>query len=411
MIELSILNQLSPGLRELFTRILLAILAFALIWVMRRFIVGLFIRPLRSLFSSQERLSAGTLLIDVVDAPLRLLVAALGVGVAGVILTIDGTTSVFIANLARSLVIVACFMALYRAVDLVIVSSDRVRRVTGITLDEQLVPFIRTAFKIVLLAMVLIVLLQEWDYDVNGLVAGLGLGGLAFSLAAQDTVANLFAFSTIVTDRPFMVGEYIKTPDVEGTVVQVGSRSTRIRRVDHAYVTIPNAKLAASPILNWSRLTKRRLEFTLGVTYGTSASQIRVLVARLHEMLLAQEKVDVESVLVRFLSFGDSSLDVLVIAEFYEPKLPAFRAITEQVNLNIMDIVEDLGLSIAFPSLSLYIENVALSSNGNPPQFQRPADSSPPRPDHAEALPRASGDPSVTEGASPRDEFKDDRED
>jgi MscS family membrane protein len=87
---------------------------------------------------------------------------------------------------------------------------------------------------------------------VSGLGAGLGLGGLAFSLAAQDTVSNLFAFTTIVSDRPFVVGEYIKTPLVEGTVEAVGVRNVRVRQTDQAYVTVPNSKLTSAPIINWA---------------------------------------------------------------------------------------------------------------------------------------------------------------
>ena len=219
--------------------------------------------------------------------------------------------------------------------------------------------------------MPIIVVLQEWRYDVNGLVAGLGLSGLAFSLAAKDTVSNLFAFTTIVSDRPFVVGEFIKTPDVEGIVEEVGSRNIRVRQLDQAYVTVPNATIAAAPILNWSRLAKRRISFSLGITYAAKSDDIRKLLDNLREMLKACELVDEESVVVYFTDFGDSALKILIVCMVLEPDWSAFTAEREQINLAIMDTVESMGLSFAFPSQSLYIENLPplpafdQSSNGS----------------------------------------------
>src|SRR5262249_8920002 len=151
---------------------------------------------------------------------------------------------------------------------------------------------------------------QEWGYDVTGLIAGLGLGGLAISLAAQDTLSNIFGFAAIVSDRPFVVGEYVKTKDVEGSVERVGLRSTRVRQIDQAVVAVPNSMLASSAILNWSRLSKRKLEVTLGVTYKTRPDQMEALLASLREMLKAHDKVDPNSVVVYFIGFGQSALNI-----------------------------------------------------------------------------------------------------
>src|SRR5947208_14792157 len=98
----------------------------------------------------------------------------------------------------------------------------------------------------IVLALALVIIIQVWGYDVTGLIAGLGLGGLALSLAAQDTLSNVFGFAAIVSDRPFVVGEYIKTKDVEGAVERVGLRSSRVRQIDQAIVAVPNNLLASS---------------------------------------------------------------------------------------------------------------------------------------------------------------------
>ena len=358
MIEIEFLNRLNPEVRNLLLRILLAALALLLIWLLRKLISAVILLPLRRLVVERTETKRDDLLIDLLENPVRMLIIALGITIAGEILTADVGTTLFFSNLSRTFVILAVFVGLYSAVDLIIESSMRLKYVTGISLDEQLLPFIRAAFKVVIIAIAIIIILQEWNYDVSGLIAGLGLGGLAFSLAAQDTVANLFAFTTIISDSPLRVGEYIKTPDVEGVVEQVGMRNARIRQLDQGYVTVPNSKLTSGPILNWSRLSKRWINFTLGVSYNTSSGEMRTLLERIRELLLAHERVDPDSVVVLFTDFGDSALNILIRCYLYEPDWVKFHEYKQDINLQIMDIVAEMGLSIAFPSQSLYIENL-----------------------------------------------------
>ena len=174
-------------------------------------------------------------ILDIVEPASGYVVVAIGLLISTQILTVGGTELIFIERLARSLIIVGVAVALNHAITL-IHSGSRLLTATGITLTDELMPFMRTGLRIVLIALALIVIIQEWGYNVSGLIAGLGLGGLAFSLAAQDTVANLFGFSTIVGDRPFAIGEYVITPDAEGIVERVGVRSTKIRTLDQALV-------------------------------------------------------------------------------------------------------------------------------------------------------------------------------
>ena len=374
MLELEFLQSLPIEVRNTVLRVLLAILALLLIWLMRRVLTQAILLPFQRLVVERTETRVDDMLLSIAITPVRLLIVAVGIAIAGQILAADTATITFVAHLSRTFVLLALFVGLYSAVDLITASSVHLRYVTGISLNDQLIPFFRTGIKIIIVAIAIVVLLQEWEYNVSGLIAGLGLGGLAFSLAAQDTVSNLFAFTTIVSDRPFVVGEYIKTPDVEGTVDQVGMRNVRIRQMDQAYVTIPNAKLTASPITNWSRLQKRWINFKLRVSYSATSADIRHLVDRIREMLKAQPLVDPESIVVLFTDFGDSSLDVLVRCYVMEANWVKFHEHKQEINLQIMDIVEDLGLSIAFPSQSLYIENIprfALDgSDRRPPEKQ-----------------------------------------
>lgn len=198
--------------------------------------------------------------------------------------------------------------------------------------------------------------MQEWGYDVKGFITGLGLGGLAFALAAQDTLSNIFAGVVIITDKPFSIGDWIKTPDVEGTVEDINFRNTRIRTFSQALVTVPNAKLTSSTITNWSKMGKRRVTFNLGVTYGTSREKLEICVKEIKNMLEKHPDIHKETINVTFDSFGSSSLDIFLYFFTNTTNWSEFMKIKEDVNFKILCILEKEDVSVAFPSRSIYIE-------------------------------------------------------
>lgn len=370
---LQLWRELPPEVTNNILRVLLAILVLLLVWLMRRFLAWAIVAPLR-------RLTAGTrydwvsLLLDTLTPTVRLLVIVAGIVLGAQILEVDYETVQFLRHLIRSLIVLAVFVALYRFVDMVAPTSARLFRFTGLDIAERLLPFLRTAAKLALVVLAVVVVIQEWGYDVSGIIAGAGLAGLAFSLAAQDTIANLFGFTTIVGDQPFVVGEAIKTPDVEGTVEHVGVRSTRIRQPNQAYVTIPNSRLAQSVILNWSRLSKRWLDLTLPISYQATSSEIITVIERIRAMLLERDLVETSSVLVNFIDFGENGLRLLIRCYINLPDWNAYTAEKELIYLEIMKIIEDMGLSIAFSARTVYIENA--------PTTAAPTDSLTPREDN-----------------------------
>lgn len=360
MSDILILSSLSPDAHNLVLRALLALLVIALVWLLRRAITWTIARPLKRLVTRYPNDERAQQVVHLVRGPVNLLVIAFSLQLASSIILPDREALAFISNLARTLVIAAVALAVFRAVDLFITSSRALSSVTGLAIEEQLVPFTKAALKAVVVALAVVVVLQEWNYDVTSLIAGLGLAGLAVSLAAQETVADLFAFSTIVSDRPFEVGEFIATPNVEGTVVSIGPRSTRIRRLDQAYVSVPNALIAKSMIVNWSRLSRRQINFVLGISYQTTPDQMRLLLERLRAMLRAHPGVDPTSVQVYFNEFGDSALNIMVRCYIAQPDWAAFQAEREAINLKILEMINALGLNIAYPSRSIYVSGLAL---------------------------------------------------
>jgi MscS family membrane protein len=347
-------NNLPAGVQDAIVRILVLILALVLLLALRGILRWLMLVPLRRLIE-RTSIKNDEAFINAATPAVRLLLIALALFISAQILRMD---SIFLENLVRTLVIVAVLVLLNQLIGILLPSSKRLFSITGITLEERLIPFVRVAVRLLIICAGVVIVLQEWGYDVSGLVAGIGLGGLAFSLAAQDTVANLFGFVAIVGDRPFNVGDYIKTVDVEGSVEHVGLRSTRVRQLDQALVMVPNNKLANSAILNWSRLVKRRIDYVLHIRYGTSSQQMSAVLAELRDYLKSQEKIEADSVIVNFINFGDSALEVLIRAYVQLADWGEFTLEKERINLEIMDLVKQAGLDIAFPSQSLYIENL-----------------------------------------------------
>ncbi len=369
--DIVFLQDLPYATQIIIARVAMFIAIVFLIAILQTFTRLALMRPLRRM-ARRTGFRHDDAIIQAMTTPIRLLVIALAFFIAGAIFRVDADNpfDVFIGNIGETFVILALLTAFYKLADLLAPNADRLTRVTGLHVQDRLLPFLRTGFKLIIMAIGLVIILQEWGYDVSGLIAGLGLGGLAFSLAAQDTVSNLFGFMAIVSDNPFDVGEYIIMPSAEGIVEHVGLRTTQIRTLDQALIYVPNNEMANSAITNWSRLEKRRMNYVLGVTYDTTSGDLRVLLHRIREYLKSQETVDEESVTVIFMDFGDSSLEILVRAYVMIQDWAEFNLEKERIHMEIMDVVDELGIGIAFPSMSLYVENI-------PPVSAPQTDSSP----------------------------------
>jgi MscS family membrane protein len=221
----------------------------------------------------------------------------------------------------------------------------------------MLLPFINKGIKVIVVIVGITVIAKEWRYDLGALLTGLGLGGLAFALAAQDTLANMFGGMTIMLDKPFSVGDWILTPDVEGTVEDIGFRSTRIRTFAHALVTVPNSTLAKTAITNWSRMGKRRITFNLRIKYQTTAEKMNILLEKTREMLTSHAEIHQQTIFVFFDKFGEDSYELFFYFFTKTTNWQKFLEVKEDVNLRIMQILDELEIELAFPSTSVYIEN------------------------------------------------------
>ncbi len=190
---------------------------------------------------------------------------------------------------------------------------------------------------------------------VYGIVAGLGVGGLAVALATQPTLENLIAGLNLFADRPLRVGDSCKVGDATGTVEGIGIRSTRIRGADRTLTTIPNGALARMPIQNQSARDRTLLEATLGLRYETTPVQLKAILASIETLLAAHPRVVQKGARVRFVAFGPSSLDVQVRAYVDTVDAGEFQSIRQEIFLRLMELVEEGGSAFAFPSTTLYL--------------------------------------------------------
>ena len=226
-------------------------------------------------------------------------------------------------------------------------------------LAKEMGNFILKIVKFFVAALGLGAMLQVWGINVTALVASLGLGGLAFALAAKDTASNLFGSFALLADKSIRIGEWIKVGNVEGTVEDIGMRTTKIRSFEKSLITVPNQIVSNSPIENFSRRGVRRIKMQIGVTYGTTAEQMNAIVKDIREMLHNHEKISQkDTLLVNFESFGDSSLNIFIYTFTNTANWERYLNIREDIHLKIMKIVEDNGSSFAFPSQSIYVEQM-----------------------------------------------------
>ncbi|HAV64262.1 MAG TPA: hypothetical protein DCY13_18080 [Verrucomicrobiales bacterium] len=259
----------------------------------------------------------------------------------------------------------------YRLVDVLAAWLDDLAAGQDATVKGQFMPLIKQSLRIFTLIIGSLTILASLDVDVIALLGGLGIGGIAIALAAQDAVGNFIGTISIFADRPFKVGDWIQVGDkVDGNVEQIGFRSTKVRTWPKTLMSIPNKVLATEIVDNWAQMPKRRVKMIVGVTYSTTADQMEELLRRIRTLLREDEGVHQDQIMVRFTDFGASSLDILLYYFTKSIKWDEHLAVRERVNLNIMRIIREMSLSIAFPTRSIHLEAVppgmTLGARANP---------------------------------------------
>jgi len=352
-----LLDQTFAGISLMRFVMVFAILFFTLL--LKRIIAHLFTKII---FKAAQKTSGqmDDMLVKSMNKPAEFLIVVLGVYISVEILQLPSEPT-NIDQIARNLVDVLLTFNIgwfcFNSVTLLEHWLNHWAGRTESTLDDQLVPFIRKSLRIFIVFLAILMLVQNLGYSISGLLASLGLGGLAVALAAKDSLSNIFGSLMILLDRPFLIGDWIKAGNLEGTVDEIGFRSTRIRTFAKTQITIPNSALMNMAIDNYSRMPKRRIKLTVGLTYATKPAQMRQAVADIKQMLSEHPAIEQSFFLVNFTDFGASSLDIMIYCFTTSTVWVEYLEARQDVCLKTMDLLENLGLEIAFPSQTLYLEN------------------------------------------------------
>ena len=262
----------------------------------------------------------------------------------------------FVIKMYRLTIILCIIYFIYAAVPVIMSAFNRLKHPDSILLDDTLLIFFAKIIKAVIVIIAVLIVLGEFGVNINGLITGVGLGGLTFALAAQDTASNIFGGLVIISDKPFAVGDWIQTASIEGTVEDISFRSTRIRTFDDALLVVPNSTLSSASITNWSKMNKRKVKFNIGLTYNTAPSQVKNIIADIETFLNSHKDIVSDTPLVKLDEFGSSSLNIIVMFFTSQTSLAELKRVREEINYEILDVVHRHESSFAFPSTSVYME-------------------------------------------------------
>ncbi len=263
-------------------------------------------------------------------------------------------TSAFWTYVASTLVVIGATWLCVRVIDflfklkqsqMVVTSSDKI----------SMIELARKLSKMMAVIVGALVIFYIAGINIAAVLTGLGIGGIAIAFAAQKTLENLFGGVMIISDQPIRVGDFCRAGDHMGTVENIGLRSTRIRTLKRTVVAVPNGQLAVMSLENFTMRDKTWFHHTLHLRYETTADQLRYVLAEIRKMLYQHSKVESPSARIRFIGFGNSSLDLDVFAYVLETEYEPFLHIQEDLLLRIIDIIEASGTGFAFPSQTTYL--------------------------------------------------------
>jgi len=302
--------------------------------------------------TSKTRSKLDDIIVDLIEEPIVFMLIATGIWFAFTLLTLPDAFSTAIDN---SLHIILAILIGWLAVRLFEAFYESIllpwSEKTENDLDDQLMPILRKGIRMVIWSMAIVIGLNNAGYNVGAILAGLGIGGLALAMAAKDTVSNIFGGFTIFADQPFRINDRVKIKGYDGTIVEIGVRSTRLRTLEGRIVTIPNSTFTDAPVENVSQEPSRKIKLDLGLTYDTTPDQIELAMGTLKEIIHKNTCTE-EKVIIAFNAFGDFAMNVMCI--YYIKKGENISDVQTQINLEILRQFNANKLEFAFPTQTIY---------------------------------------------------------
>ncbi|MBE6321844.1 MAG: mechanosensitive ion channel [Bacteroidales bacterium] len=328
-------------------------LAFILGAIMLGRLVRWFAEKILPKLTAKTETQLDDVLVEVLKAPMLFALTLVGFWIGIKRLSMPVNVMAMIADIYKFLLVISATWFISRAVSTFInvILKEKVNDESS-RVDEHALSLIKKVSSFVIWSIGVITALNNAGVDVGALIAGLGIGGVAIALAAQDTAKNIFAGMMILFDRPFKIGELITIDGTTGYVEDMGIRSTKLRTYSGQLVVIPNYKTADSNLTNITREPSRRIELNVGLTYSTTPEQMRQAMDILRNLPSSVAGIE-EKVKVYFTSFGDFSLNIT--CWYYIKKDSDLFETQSAVNLQVLDEFNAHGLDFAFPTQTLYV--------------------------------------------------------
>ncbi len=339
------------------TDIIVSLVIFLLFYLLRRLIARFILNRLSRIVSKTSN-QIDDAVIEVLDGPLKFFPVVIGFFIASSYLDVSNNNQDFLDLLNRSLITIFIFWLLHQ----LIIPFSFVIKNFETKISKPLVDWTLKGLKILVIILGSVAILELWGIRVGPVIAGLGLFGVAVALGAQDLFKNLISGIMILMEKRFTVGDVILVSgEVEGVVEQIGFRSTLVRRFDSTPVMVPNYKFAEQSVTNYTRRHHRRIRWLIGLEYRTSIDQLRNIRNSLNKLIAEDKnfaKNENAGFFVRIDSFSESSIDLLVQVFTVTNDWGEFLKVKEELAVKTIEIVENNGASFAFPSQSLYFENL-----------------------------------------------------
>lgn len=293
--------------------------------------------------------------------PLRLFFMILGVYLAVLFLRKPLNLSQEIMNLATTIFkiisVIAFAIALAKSFTLKSTLVVKMRKKSKRQYDDATVEFTLKVVRVLIYIVAVFIVLSLLKVDLTGLIAGLGIGGIIVTLAAQDTAKNIFGGIVIFIDKPFAVGDWIQMDSYEGTIEDITFRTTRIRTFENSLLNVPNSIISNASVINWSKMESRRYKVNIKIDLETPVEKLQKLKTRVEEMLYNRENILDDSTIVRFDGIDENGINMLVYTYTNSTGYSSYLKEVEGINYKIIKILDEENIKVAHDTHDVYLQN------------------------------------------------------
>lgn len=307
-------------------------------------------------FAHKTTTKADDIILEVLEAPVLFTVFIMAFAIAKRFIILNNTFDLWYSNFLTILIVINVVWYAVRFVDAILETYIQPMVAKSKTdLDDHLLPIAKKLINFLIIALGIIIIADKFNYNIASLVAGLGIGGLAFALAAKDLLGNMFGGIAILADKPFKLNDRVKIGDVDGYVREIGLRTMRIETFGGTMITVPNSKVVDSVVENINQEKARRMVVDLGLEYDTTPAKLEEA-KKILGKIIKKEKLVKDDCTIAFTNFGDSALGIKLIYWITKEGLKEYFSVIDRINMNILKEFNKSKLSFAFPTQTVHVK-------------------------------------------------------